>query len=92
VFVNRDYQGSGTVQLAMIDTGTGDMRLVDTVSLAVGAPRIWALWMPDGRHLLTGGSESSYAVNTATLSARPLSFVHGSQDINYSTVFVPPRQ
>jgi hypothetical protein len=57
------------------------------------------LWLPDGRHLLTGGAVSSYAVNAATLSARPLYFIHSrdhyietSQDINYSAVIVPPRR
>jgi hypothetical protein len=99
VFVNRNPLGTGTVQLAMVDAGTGAMRLADTVRLGIGEDRAWALWLPDGKHLLTGGAVSSYAVNAATLSARPLYFIHGrdhyieaSQDINYSAVILPPRQ
>src|SRR5215813_12434079 len=90
--------GTGTVQPAMVDAGTGAMRLAGTVRLGIGEDRAWALWLPDGRHLLTGGAVSSYAVNAATLSARPLYFIHGrdhyieaSQYINYSAVILPPR-
>jgi hypothetical protein len=99
VFVNRNPLGTGTVQLAMVDAGTGAMRLAGTVRLGIGEDRAWALWPPDGRHLLTGGAVSSYAVNARTLSARPLYFIHGrdrfieaSQDINYSAVILPPRR
>jgi hypothetical protein len=99
VFVNRSPLGTGTVQLAMVDAGTGAMRLAGAVRLGIGEDRAWALWLPDGRHLLTGGAVSSYAVNAATLSARPLYFIHGrdhyieaSQDINYSAVILPPRR
>jgi hypothetical protein len=99
VFVNRNPLGTGTVQLAIADAGTGAMRLAGAVRLGIGEDRAWALWLPDGRHLLTGGAVSSYAVNAATLSARPLYFIHGrdhyieaSQDINYSAVILPPRR
>jgi hypothetical protein len=99
VFVNRNSLGTGAVQLAMVDTGTGAMRLAGEVRLGIGEDRAWALWLPDGRHLLTGGAVSSYAVTAATLSSRPLYFIHGrdhyieaSQDINYSAVILPPRR
>jgi hypothetical protein len=99
VFVNRNFLGTGAVQLAMVDARTGAMRLAGAVRLGIGEDRAWALWLPDGRHLLTGGAVSSYAVNAATLSARPLYFIHGrdhyieaSQDINYSAVILPPRR
>jgi len=99
VFVNGNSLGTGAVQLAMADTGTGAMRLAGTVRLGIGEDRAWALWLPDGGHLLTGGAVSSYAVNAATLSARPLYFIHGrdhyievSQDINYTAVLIPPRR
>jgi hypothetical protein len=94
MFVNTNDQGTGTVYLAMADTGAGTMRMVRAVRLQVGGDRAWALWLPDGRHLIIGG-ESSYAVNAATLSARPLQFIPGrdhSHDINYSAVLVPPRR
>jgi hypothetical protein len=99
VFVNRNFLGTGAVQLAMVDAGTGAMRLAGAVRLGIGEDSAWALWLPDGRHLLTGGAVSSYAVNAATLSARPLYFIHGrdhyieaSQDINYSAVVVHNNQ
>ena len=99
VFVNRNFLGTGAVQLAMAGTRTGALRLASAVRLGIGEDRAWALWLPDGRHLLTGGALSSYAVNAATLSARPLYFIHcrghyieASQDINYSAVIFPPRR
>jgi len=99
VFVNRNPLGTGTVQLAMVDTATGAMRLAGAVRLGIGEDRAWALWLPDGRHLLSGGAVSSYAVNATTLSARPLYLIHGrdhyieaSQDINYSAVILPLRR
>ena len=99
VFVNRNPLGTGAVQLAMVDARTGAMRLAGAVRLGIGEDYAWALWLPDGRHLLSGGLESSYAVNAATLSAQPLSFTHSrgqyigtSQDINYSAVLLPPRR
>jgi hypothetical protein len=99
VFAARRSDGTGAVQLAMINTATGTLRLADSIPLAVGCGSGWALWLPDGRHLITGASQASYAVNAATLSARPLFFTHSrdhyietSQDINYSAVLVPPRR
>ena len=99
VFVNRNSLGTGTVQLAIVEAGTGAMRLAGAARLGIGADAAWALWLPDGRHLLIGGAVSSYAVNAATLFAQPLYFVHGrdhyieaSQDINYSAVILPPRR
>jgi hypothetical protein len=75
------------------------MRLVRAGRLGTGEDRAWAQWLPDGRHLIIGGVEASYAVNAATLSARPLFFIHArdhdietSQDINYSAVLIPPRR
>ena len=97
VFVNRNFLGTGAVQLAIIDARTGAMRLAGAVRLGIGEDSAWALWLPDGSHLLTGGAVSSYAVNAAALSARPLYFIHrpdhyieASQDINYSAVILPP--
>jgi hypothetical protein len=99
VFANTNILGTGAVQLAMVDTGAGAMRLVRAGRLGTGEDRAWAQWLPDGRHLIIGGVEASYAVNAATLSARPLFFIHArdhdietSQDINYSAVLIPPRR
>jgi hypothetical protein len=97
VFAARNSSGSGAVQLAMASTAAGTLRLAGSIPLAVGCGPGWALWLPDGRHLLAGAIQSSYVVNAATLSARPLFFTHSrdhyietSQDINYSAVLILP--
>ena len=99
VFADTNSDATGAARLAMVSTGTGALRLAGSVRLEVGAPVAWALWLPDGRHFLTGGLRASYVVNQATLSARPLFFIRGtdhyiedSQDLNYSAVVVPLRQ
>jgi hypothetical protein len=99
VFAARHSDGTGAVRLAMASTATGTLRLAGSIPLAVGCASGWALWLPDGRHLIAGATEASYAVNAATLSARPLFFTHSrdhyietSQDINYSAVLMPPRR
>jgi hypothetical protein len=94
VFVDRSAEGSGTAQLAMVNPRTGALRLAGAVRLSVASGSAWVLWLPDGKHLLIG-AVSSYAVNAATLSARPLSFTHHrnhSEDINFTAVLVPPRR
>ncbi len=98
VFAARNSDGTQAVQLAMASTGTGTVRLAGSMPLAIGCGSGWAVWLPDGRHLLAGAIQASYAVNAATLSARPLYFTHSqdryietSQDINYSAVLLPPH-
>jgi hypothetical protein len=99
VFASGSSDGTGAVHLGMVNTATGTLRLAGSIPLTVGCGAGWTLWLPDGRHLITGASKASYAVNAATLSARPLSFTHSrgqyigtSQDINYSAVLLPPRR
>jgi WD40 repeat protein len=99
VFLDRNSSGTGTVQLAMASTGTGTLRLAGSLHLPTSCSSGWALWLPDGRHLIAGGIKASYAVNAATLTARPLFFTHSrdhyietSQDINYSAVLIPPHR
>jgi hypothetical protein len=99
VFAPGNSDGTGAVHMGMVNTATGILRLAGSIPFTVGCGGGWALWLPDGRHLITGASQASYAVNAATLSARPLSFTHSrgqyigtSQDINYSAVLMPPRQ
>jgi hypothetical protein len=99
VFATGNSDGTGAVHLAMVNTGTGTLRLAASIPLVVGCGPGWARWLPGGRHLIAGAIEASYAVNAATLSARPLSFTHSrdhyietSQDINYSAVLMPPRR
>jgi hypothetical protein len=49
VFINNDFLGTGAVQLAIADAGTGALRLVGAVLPDPEADRAWALWLPDGR-------------------------------------------
>jgi hypothetical protein len=98
-FADTNPDATGAVRLAMVNTGTGALRLAGSVRLAIGAPIAWARWLPNGRHFLAGGLEASYVVNAAALSARPLFFMRGrdhyieaSQDLNYSAVVVPLRR
>jgi hypothetical protein len=52
-------------------------------------------WLPGGSQLIAGAGSGSYIVDAATLSSRPLFFVHSrdhniqdSQDVNYSAVVI----
>lgn len=99
VFASTGPDTTSPVRLAIVNTSTGAMRLSGSARLAGGCPPAWAAWLPDGRHLITGGLQASYVVTAATLSARPLYFMPGtdhdienSQDINYSTAIVPLRR
>jgi len=86
-------------QLALVDPGTGAVRVARRPLLALGQDVGWARWLPDGTHLIVGVGTGGYLVDSATLSARPLLFARGhghnagnSQDINYSTAVVPLRR
>ena len=93
-----------TALLALIDTRTGVLRLVPgTVTFTVGPVLAWVRWLPDGRHLIAGGNDSSYLVNASTMTARPMYFLPGRDhgrdryiqdtgDLNISAVVVPPRR
>ena len=86
-------------QLALVDPGTGAVRVARRPLLALGQDVGWARWLPDGTHLIVGVGTGGYLVDSATLSARPLLPARGhghdtpnSQDINYSTAVVPLRR
>ncbi len=86
-------------QLALVDPGTGAVRVARWPRLALGQDVGWARWLPDGTHLIVGVGTGGYLVDSATLSARPLLSARGhghnagnSQDINYSTAVVPLRR
>jgi hypothetical protein len=93
-----------TALLALIDTRTGVLRLVPgTVTETVGPLLAWVRWLPDGRHLIAGGNDSSYLVNTSAMTARPMYFLPGRDhgrdryiqdtgDLNITAVVVPPRR
>jgi hypothetical protein len=79
-------------ELAIASARTGSLRLVPQARLTIGQDVAWVQWLPGGRQLLVGAGNGSYIVDTATLSARALFFVHSHdhniQDMNYSTVVI----
>jgi hypothetical protein len=84
-----------TAELAIASSQTGSLRLVPRARFTVGQDVAWVQWLPGGRQLLAGAGNGSYIVHAATLSARPLFFLHSrdhniqdSQDVNYSAVVI----
>jgi hypothetical protein len=82
-----------TAELAIASSRTGSVRLVPRARFTIGQDVAWVQWLPGGRQLLAGAGNGSYIVDAATLSARPLFFLHSrdhniqdSQDVNYSAV------
>jgi hypothetical protein len=88
-----------SAELALVDTRTGQLRLVGSVRFGLGDDIAWAHWLPDGERLLAGGLDAAYVVTAATAASRPLYFFRGrdhyiedSQDLNYSAVIIPARR
>jgi hypothetical protein len=73
---------------AILDTRTGTLRLAATARLGTYENAAWARWLPDGRQLLAGAEQGSYAINAATLAASTLPFTPGS-GINFSATILP---
>ena len=95
---SRDIHGDPTAQLAVVNTLSGSLKLVSGVSVYVGESVHWAQWLPDGRHLITGGLTSfgstvpalDVLVDSQTDHATPFRFVADrNQDLNISSVVVP---
>jgi hypothetical protein len=84
-----------TAQLAIASSQTGSLRPVPRARFTIGEDVAWVQWLPGGRQLIVGALNGSYIVDAATLSARPLFFLHShdhniqdSQDVNYSAVVI----
>lgn len=82
--------------LGIVNTRTGALRLVRAASLVTTEDVAWARWLPGGHRLIAGAEAGSYAVNAATLAARPFSFsgspgqdIENSGDINFSATILP---
>ena len=102
VFLNT----SGWARLALVNLGTGTMRVAPSPWPALGQDIGWARWLPDGLHLVVGAGTGGYLVDAATLSAQRLFFtrghdhyignsddyIGGSQDINFTAAIVPPAR
>jgi len=99
VFANAgDTHGDPTAQLAIVNTQSGSLKLVSGVSVYVGESVHWAQWLPDGRHLITGGLTPfgstvpalDALVDSQTDQASPFRFVADrNQDLDISSVVVP---
>ena len=75
------------------------MRLDPKVKIVTTEDAAWALWLPPGRQLLTGGISATYLVNAHSLTTRAFYFdgpatrldsIMGSPDLNFSTLVVSP--
>jgi hypothetical protein len=80
-------------ELALINTRTGAVQLVRGVRLLTTEDAAWMAWLAGGEQLLAGAINASYAVNAATLAARPFYFFGpadvGSIDISFSAIALP---
>jgi hypothetical protein len=97
VFLNT---ASGrAARLALVDPGTGAVRVARSPRPVLGQDAGWARWLPGGAHLIVGAGTGGYLVDAATLSARPLLIAPGhghstgtGQDINFTAAVVPQRR
>jgi hypothetical protein len=99
VFANSaPIHGDPTAQLALVNTQSGALRLVSGVYVYVGDSVHWADWLPDGRHLITGGLGGGFGsnapsvddlVDSQTYGVSPFRFLADhNQDLTISTVVV----
>ena len=89
----------GYARLALVDPRTGAVRFAPRPRITLGTDLGWALWLPDGRHLLVGPCPATCLVDAATLSARPLFLARGhgrnvgsSQDISFTAAILPQHR
>ena len=82
-------------ELAIASSQTGSLHLITRARFTIGEDVAWVQWLPGGKQLIAGAGTGSYIVDAATLSARPLFFLHShdhniqdSQDVNYSAVVI----
>ncbi len=87
-------------RLALIDVATGTMRSVPGATIGIGEAIAWAQWLPASNRLIVGGTSGEdgsgkwganhFLVDSTTLAAEPVSFLHdGQRDVNYSAVLLP---
>ena len=80
------------MQLAIVDTRTGSLKLIPGVQGEIGESVGWARWLPDGTSLLAGTFSSDYRtynhflVNTATGAVKLVDFsANRNLDVNFSS-------
>lgn len=102
VFLNttnpQDSYKTPYSELAIVNTGTGSLRLVHAARLVTTEDVGWARWLPGGNRLIVGAEGGSYAVDAVTLATRPFSFlgtpgedINSSGDINFSATILSPH-
>ena len=89
-----DPPGAGPEsELTIINTSSGAVHLVRSVRLLTTEDAAWVTWLAGGEQLLAGAINANYAVNAATLAARPFYFFGpaevGSPDISFSAIALP---
>jgi hypothetical protein len=100
VFANfNDRKVSQATQLGMVDTRSGTLHMVPAATIGIGDPVAWAQWLPEGTHLIAGGTtgwssdpsdDNHFMVDTWTGQVVPFRFLQGpNQDVNYSVVATP---
>ncbi|HEY6278532.1 MAG TPA: hypothetical protein VIX86_19635 [Streptosporangiaceae bacterium] len=84
-------------RLALVVPRTGAVRVAPRPRITLGEDLGWALWLPDGRHLIVGPCPGSCLVESATLSARPLFLapsrghhVSNGLDVNFTAAMLSP--
>jgi hypothetical protein len=99
VFPQTAQRGTapGHARLALVDPRTGAMRVAPGPRIPLGQDIGWALWLPDGRHLIVGASAGNDLVDAAALSAKPLLVarahshtIANSQAINFTAAILKP--
>jgi hypothetical protein len=91
VFVRTATLGTsnGRSQLAIVNTGTGAVRLVPGTALYTTEDAFWAMWLPGSERILAGAVGSAYAVDARTLAVRPFVFLPSTD--GFSAVVLPPH-
>ena len=92
VFVRTASLGSsnGMSQLAIVNTGTGAVRLVRGTVLYTTEDAFWAMWLPGSERILAGAIGSAYVVDARTLAVRPLAYFPSPD--GFSAVVLPNRR
>jgi hypothetical protein len=79
------------MQLALVNTSTGSLRLIPGVRGEIGESVGWARWLPGGTSVLAGTFSSEYRtynhylVNTTTGAAKTVDFsTDRDRDVNFS--------
>jgi len=84
---------SPSAQLVIVNTRTGELRLVPGARYQIGAATLWADAIPAHDQILAGGPANAYLVDAVTMAKRAVYFLPADhrtldigRDVNYSAV------